>query len=328
MSAASALSRERLLELYRVMTTIRRFEEVACQLLVDRKIPATLHASIGQEAVATGVCRALAPSDLIVSNHRGHGHCIAKGVDVRVMMAELMGKASGTNRGRGGSMHVADPELGVLGANGIVGGGVPIAVGAAYACRVRESGQVVAGFYGDGAANEGSCHEAMNIAALWSLPVLFVCEHNAYAEMTPQRVHAPVADLAVRAQAYGMPGVTVDGNDVLAVLSAAETAIARARRGDGPTLLECKTYRVRGHFEGDPQRYKPSDELGRWKDRDPIKLFRAHLASAGVDAPTLAAIDAGVERAVQEAAAFGEAAPLPDPGEVTTHVYAESVSHA
>jgi pyruvate dehydrogenase E1 component alpha subunit len=318
----TGVGRDRLLSLYRVMMTIRRFEEVACQLLVERKIPATLHASIGQEAVAAGVCQALEPRDLIVSNHRGHGHCIAKGVDVNAMMAELMGKASGTNGGRGGSMHIADPDLGILGANGIVGGGVPIAAGAAYASRVRESGQVVVGFFGDGAANQGGCHEAMNLASLWKLPVLFVCEHNEYAEMTPQRLHAPVFDLAIRAAGYGMPGVTVDGNDVLAVLSAAEAAAARARRGEGPTFLECKTYRVRGHFEGDPQRYKPADEQARWKDRDPVTSFRSHLGATGIESAVLDTMDAEIERVVADAVAFGEAAPLPDAAGVTHHVYA------
>jgi pyruvate dehydrogenase E1 component alpha subunit len=323
MSAPAAVPRERLLDLYRTMQTIRRFEEVACQLLVDRKIPATLHASIGQEAVATGVCRALRRDDLIVSNHRGHGHCIAKGADLNAMMAELMGKATGTNRGRAGSMHIADPAQGILGANGIVGGGIPIAAGAAWGCRARGSQQVVAGFFGDGAANQGGCHEAMNIAALWKLPLLFVCENNQYAEMTPQHVHAAVADLAQRAAGYGMPGVTVDGNDVLAVLAAAEAAVARARAGAGPTFLECKTFRVRGHFEGDPQRYKPADEQARWKARDPLTLFRAHLTGApGVPADALGAIDREVESLVGGAAAFGEAAPLPDPGEVAMYVYA------
>jgi TPP-dependent pyruvate/acetoin dehydrogenase alpha subunit len=316
-------SPERLLDLYRVMTTIRRFEEVACQLLVDGKIPATLHASIGQEAVAAGVCGGLEPRDLIVSNHRGHGHCLAKGVDAKTMMAELMGKASGTNRGRGGSMHVADPKLGILGANGIVGAGMPIAVGAAYASRVRESGQVVACFYGDGAANQGACHEAMNLASLWRLPILFVCEHNGYAEMTPQRLHAPVRDLAVRAAAYEMPGVSVDGNDVLAVLAAVEPAAARARGGEGPTVIECKTYRIRGHFEGDPQRYKPAGEQAHWKERDPVKLFREHLtALAGVAAAVLQTIEAEVETVIRDAVAFAQAAPLPDPAEVTANVYA------
>jgi pyruvate dehydrogenase E1 component alpha subunit len=318
----TAPTREALLSLYRVMMTIRRFEEVSCQLLVERKIPATLHASIGQEAVATGVCQALERRDLIVSNHRGHGHCIAKGVDVNAMMAELMGKATGTNGGRGGSMHIADPNLGILGANGIVGGGIPIAMGAGYACRVRESGQVVAGFFGDGAANQGGCHEAMNIASLWKLPVIFVCEHNGYAEMTPQRLHAPVPDLAIRAAGYGMPGVTVDGNDVLAVFAAAQEAAARARRGEGPTFLECKTYRVRGHFEGDPQRYKPADEQSRWKARDPVTSFRTRLTTSGIDMTVLDAIDAEVERVIAAAVAFGEAAPLPDAAEVTSHVYA------
>jgi len=316
--------RERLLDLYRVMVTIRRFEEVACQLLVEGKIPASLHASIGQEAVATGVCRALEPPDFIVSNHRGHGHCVAKGVDVRLMMAELEGKASGTNRGRGGSMHVADPDQGILGANGIVGGGVPIAAGVGYACAVRGEGRVVAVFFGDGAANQGGCHEAMNLAALWKLPVVFVCEHNQYAEMTPQRLHAPIADLAARAAGYAMPGLTIDGNDVVAVFRAAEEAVERARGGEGPTLLECKTYRVRGHFEGDPQRYKPPGEAEQWRERDPILGLRRRLTAAGqVSASELDAIDREVESSIREAVAFAEAAPRPAPAEVTAHVYAE-----
>ena len=316
---------DRALDLYRTMQTIRRFEETACQLLVDGKIPATLHASIGQEAVATGVCHALAPGDMILTNHRGHGHCIAKGTNLDAMMAELMGKAAGTNRGRGGSMHIADSTLGILGANGIVGGGVPIAVGAGWAARARGSGQVVACFYGDGAANEGGVHEAMNIASLWKLPVLFVCEHNRYAEMTPQRVHGSVEDLARRAAAYDMPGVTVDGNDVLVVLAAAEEAVARARGEKGPTLLECKTFRVRGHFEGDPQRYKPPDEVAEWKERDPLKRFHAYLSAPGrPGAGALAAIDGEVEEAIRRAVAFADAAPLPDPAEVAAHVYASA----
>jgi acetoin:2,6-dichlorophenolindophenol oxidoreductase subunit alpha len=321
----SAEGGDRLLDLYRTMRTIRRFEETACQLLVEGKIPATLHASIGQEAVATGVCHALARVDMILSNHRGHGHCIAKGANLEAMMAELMGKAAGTNRGRGGSMHIADPALGILGANGIVGGGVPIAVGAAWAARTRGSGQVVACFYGDGAANEGGVHEAMNIAALWKLPVVFVCEHNRYAEMTPQRVHGSVEDLARRAAAYDMPGVTVDGNDVFAVLAGAEEAITRARRGDGPTLLECKTFRVRGHFEGDPQRYKPEAETAEWRDRDPLKRFREALSEPGPHGgDALDRIDGEVEDAIRRAVAFADAAPLPDPAEVVAHVYARA----
>lgn len=319
------MKNSRSFDLYRVMRLIRRFEEVASQLLVEGKIPASLHSSVGQEAVAAGVCAALEPSDLIVSNHRGHGHCIAKGLDVRTMMAELMGKAAGSNNGRGGSMHVADPTLGILGANGIVGAGIPVALGAAYACRVRESGQIVACFFGDGAANEGGCHEAMNIAALWQLPLIFVCEHNAYAEMTPQKVHAPIRDIALRAAGYDMPGEIVDGNDILAVCAAAEAAAARARRGEGPTLVECKTYRVRGHFEGDPQRYKPADEQAQWKERDPLTLFRARLTGLEeVATATIDQIDIDVERLVREAAVFAEAAPLPEPTDVTRHVYAEA----
>lgn len=323
-TAPVTLPRERLLELYRVMNTIRRFEELACQLLIDGKIPASLHTSIGQEAVAAGVCRGIESRDLIVSNHRGHGHCIAKGVDLGAMMAELMGKSDGSNRGRAGSMHIADPERGILGANGIVGAGIPIAVGAAYSCRVRESDQVVACFFGDGAANEGACHESMNLASLWKLPVLFVCEHNEYAEMTPQSVHAPLRDLAVRAAGYDMPGVTVDGNDVLAVLDAVRAAAQRARIGGGPTFLECKTYRVRGHFEGDPQRYKPAGEAARWEERDPLKLFTEYLKGQGVNPALLDSIRKDVENAVGEAAAFAEASPPPEPDEVTSYVYAEA----
>lgn len=323
-AARTSLGRERLQQLYRMLVTIRRFEEVGTQLLLDGKIAAGLHTSIGQEAVATGVCAALEAGDLIVSNHRGHGHCIAKGVDLNAMMAELMGKASGTNSGRGGSMHIADPERGILGANGIVGGGIPIALGAAYASRVRESRQVVACFFGDGAANEGSCHESMNIAALWKLPMLFVCEHNQYAEMTPQSVHAPLPDLAVRAAGYNMPGVAVDGNDVLAVLAAVEAATDQARSGGGPTFLECKTYRMRGHFEGDPQRYKPAGEQAQWKERDPITLFTQYLqrSDAGGEGP-LQSIRDEVERAIGAAVAFAEAAATPPGEEVTRHVYAQ-----
>lgn len=314
-----------LLDLYRTMASIRRFEATACQLLIDGKIPSSIHASTGQEAVATGICSVLLPTDMIVSNHRGHGHCLAKGTDPKLMMAELMGRESGTNAGRGGSMHVADPDMGILGANGIVGAGLPISLGAAWAAAARGSRQVVACFFGDGASNEGSCHEAMNIAALWRLPLVFVCENNGYAEMTPQSVHARVHDLAVRAAAYGMPGETVDGNDVLAVRTAAEAAVVRARAGEGPSFIECKTYRMRGHFEGDPQRYKPDGEQEQWKARDPIDRFRTYLIeTSGVDAAMLDAIDKTVDRTMAAAAAFGEAAPLPRPDEVARYVYAEA----
>jgi len=321
----TGIDREQWLLMYEQMYRIRTFEEQVNELYLGAKMPGLAHLYIGEEAIAVGVCEALKREDYITSTHRGHGHCIAKGTDLRAMMAELMGKAAGTNRGRGGSMHIADPALGILGANGIVGGGVPIAVGAAWAARTRGSGQVVACFYGDGAANEGGVHEAMNIASLWKLPVVFVCENNRYAEMTPQRVHGSVEDLARRAAGYDMPGVTVDGNDVLAVLAAAEEAAARARRGDGPTLLECKTFRVRGHFEGDPQRYKPADEAAEWKERDPLTRLRAYLAAPGrPGAVALDAIDGEVEDAIRRAVAFADAAPLPDPAEVAMHVYAQA----
>jgi TPP-dependent pyruvate/acetoin dehydrogenase alpha subunit len=312
----TAVSEARLNDLFRIMFTIRRFEETATQLLLEGRMQAGIHSSAGQEAVAAGVCAALLETDLITTNHRGHGHCIAKGVSVSAMMAELMGKVEGTNSGRGGSLHISDAGRGVLGANGIVAAGIPIAVGAAYAALTRNSGQVVASFFGDGAINEGAFHEAMNVAALWKLPVVFVCENNQYAEMTPQRVHSPTKDLWIRAAAYGMPGVGVDGNDVLAVLREAEEAVQRARRGDGPTLIECKTYRTRGHFEGDPEKYKDRDEAGRWAEKDPLQQLRAAI-------PSFAEIEAEVEVVLREAVHVAEAGHDPARDEATSYVFAE-----
>ena len=315
MAKPATLSEGKLRQLYRTMLLIRRFEETATQLMIEGRLGTSLHSSVGQEAVAAGVCAALAPDDLIATNHRGHGHCLAKGVDPTAMMAELMGRTLGTNSGRGGSMHIADPERGVLGANGIVGGGIPIAAGAAYAAWVRQSGQVVTVFFGDGAVNSGGFHEAMNVAALWKLPLVFVCENNLYAEMTPQRVHSPTPDLWIRAAAYGMPGQAVDGNDVLAVLAVAEQAVERARAGDGPTLIECKTYRVRGHFEGDPEKYKDKAEALIWAARDPLERLKPHLSSTD-------AIETEIETILADAVRLAEAAAFPEAIEASRNVYA------
>jgi len=311
---------EQLLRMYRTMLTIRCFEERAFRLVVEHKI-ASIHSSAGQEAVAAGICEALRSDDQIVSNHRGHGHCIAKGAELHAMMAELMGRDAGTNRGRGGSMHIADSDRGILGANGIVGAGIPIAVGAAYAAVVQRNGRVVAVFFGDGASSEGSCHEAMNLAALWKLPVVFVCEHNAYAEMTPTRVHVPVPDLVVRAQAYGMAGRQVDGNDALAVYETAREAVGHAREGQGPTLLECRTYRVRGHFEGDPERYKPEAEKAEWMQRDPIDRMARVLVAAGVAQAQIEQVSRDVEYEIERAVVFAQEAALPAPADVASFVY-------
>lgn len=310
------------LNLYRMMLKIRRFEEAACQQLLAGKI-FVLHTCIGQEAVAVGVTSALMRDDVVTSTHRGHGHCLAKGVEAGEMMAELFGRVSGSNGGRGGSMHIVDPEVGLLGANGIVGGGIPIAVGAALAFQVRNLPFVAVTFFGDGAANEGVCHEAMNLASLWRLPVLFVCENNAYAEMTPQRVHAPMADLWPRAAGYDIMAACVDGNDVLAVKSAAEVAVAHVRGGNGPYFLECKTYRVRGHFEGDPQRYKPDGEAEAWIGNDPLKrLLKYCEEKLEIDRGDLDVIQAEVSAEIEAAVRFADEAAWPDPQTVDCGVVA------
>jgi acetoin:2,6-dichlorophenolindophenol oxidoreductase subunit alpha len=246
------LSREKLLELYRQMWKIRLFEEKTYEIYTQGLMPGLAHLYSGEEAVAVGVCSALHPEDCITSTHRGHGHLIAKGGDFYRMMAEIMGKKTGYCRGKGGSMHIADFNLGILGANGIVGGGIPLAVGAALAMKRKGGSGVAVSFFGDGASNQGSFHESANLSAVWKLPVVFVCENNGYGISVSQARHQAIQDVSLRASSYGMPGRTVEGNDVLAVCEAALEAVSRARRGEGPTLLECKTYRLGGHHVGDP----------------------------------------------------------------------------
>lgn len=299
--------------LHRTMLRIRVFEEEVQRLFLARKLPGFVHVYLGQEAVAAGACAVLDATDVITSTHRGHGHAIAKGVDLPRLMAELYGKETGVCRGRGGSMHVADFGLGMLGANGIVGGGLGLAVGAALSARYRGTRQVAAAFFGDGGINKGTFHEALNFAALRSLPVLFLCEDNQYAQYTARSRSTPIADLAVRASGYGMPGLTVDGNDVQAVHEATRTAVARARDGEGPTLLVFRTYRYGGHFVGDMEEYREKVEVELARGEDPITRYERALRDAGVEGASLDAAWDEVRQEVADAIAFAEASPLPDP---------------
>jgi TPP-dependent pyruvate/acetoin dehydrogenase alpha subunit len=316
-------SREKLLWMYERMTLIREFEE-RLKWLVETGVPVgAVHYYAGQEACAVGVCAALEPGDWIASTHRGHGHCIAKGVEVHRMMAELYGKTTGTNRGKGGSMHITDVRVGMLGVNPIVGMGATHAVGAALSAKVRKTQQVAVSFFGEGAAGIGAVHEAMNLAAIWKLPVVFVCENNGYAQSTPVEYALSVPHVADRAAAYNMPGVTVDGQDVLAVRQAAVTAVERARTGQGPSLIECITYRYHGHHQGDDtHRYRTKEEEETARDRDCIRKIREQLLEHGrVRQEELDAIDVCNRKKIDEAVAFAEASPLPQPADLLTDVY-------
>jgi len=323
--AAGSFPKELLAELFRRMVLIREFELRAIEERRAGLIPGFIHSCVGQEATAAGACLALEAGDVITSTHRGHGHLIGKGGDPRYMMAELAARSTGYCRGRGGSLHIADFDLGILGANGIVAGGIPIAAGAALAFSMRGERRGALSFFGDGAVNEGAFHEAANLAGLWKLPAIFFCENNLYGEGTPQSKQAPVADLAVRAGGYGFPGVIVDGQDVLAVYQAVKEAAGRARAGEGPTFVEAKTYRYRGHYEGDPQVYRVAGEMEAWRARDPIPAFRQRLLDAGVfDDAALKEVEAGVQAQLDEAVAFAKAAPVPQPDEALQGVYADT----
>ena len=317
------IPRETLLDLVERMVRIREFEEAGGRLMEQGKIPGALHLYVGEEAVAAGVCVNLNRDDYITSTHRGHGHLVAKGGDFRQMYAELFGKATGYCRGKGGSMHIADLDLGMLGANGIVGGGPPIAVGAGWTAKRRGRGQVVACFFGDGASNQGAFHEAANMAALWKLPVIFVCENNLYGEYTRQDRHQVITDVADRASAYGMPGIVVDGMDVIAVYEAAHEAVERARRGSGPALVECKTYRYFDHVGvSATAAYRTDDEVRSWRARDPIDAYRSRLVEMGAlsqeDADSLRA---RIRAEIDEAIRYAEESPLPDPADLLADVY-------
>ncbi len=316
------LSASDALDALRRMHRIRRFEEAAEESYVRGLSYGTMHLSIGQEATAVGVCMPLTDADTITSTHRGHGHCIAKGAELGPMFAEFLGKETGTCKGRGGSMHIADPARGNLGANGIVGAGLPIAVGAALSAKRRGDGAVAVAFFGDGASNEGAFHESLNIASVWKLPVVFVCENNQYAMSTAIARSTAVRDVADRASAYAMPGVIVDGNNFAEVAEASFLAVERARAGDGPTLIEAKTYRTRGHSRSDRNRYRTREEIESWKQRDPIAAFEAEIIALGfATREDIAAIEDEVRAEMAAAVDFAMASPTPNPADVTRDVY-------
>lgn len=313
------------LRLYRLMATIRAFEEQVNELYTTRRTPGLAHLYVGQEAVAVGVCAALRPEDYITSTHRGHGHCLAKGARVDRMFCELLGKAEGYCRGKGGSMHIADPDSGNLGANAIVGGSAGIATGAALSAKMRGTDQVAVCFFGEGALGQGLLYEVMNMASLWKLPVVYVCENNLYNEYTHYR-ETTAGDVLARPRAFGIPGEEVDGQDVRVVLAAARRAVARARRGDGPTFLLCNTYRYFGHHVGDVDRsyYRSREEEEAWKaHRDPLRILRDWMIAAELAAPEdLEAAGRAAREEVAQGVVYALQAPYPDPSEVTQHVYA------
>ena len=312
-----------LVESYRLMLLIRRFEETIEDLFARGQVRGTTHASCGQEAVAVGACNALRPDDYVTSTHRGHGHFMARGADVRRMMAELFGREAGYSRGRGGSQFMADFSLGFIGGNGITGGSIPVATGLALSAKLRRTGRIAACFFGDGASNQGTFHESLNMAGLWKLPVVYVCENNLYAMSMPICRSMAVPDVAGRAAAYGFPGVIVDGNDLEAVQAAVAAAAERARRLEGPTLLECRTYRFCGHSRGDPRVYRTREEEAAWSERDPIPRLRAALLERGLLSDERdRELRRSVEEEIEEAVRFARAAPDPDPATVTEGVFA------
>ncbi len=309
------------LQLYETMQRIRKFELAVVELFARGKIPGFLHTYVGEEAVAAGVCAALRPGDRIISTHRGHGHLIAKGGRLDLMMAELFGKRTGYCKGKGGSMHIAEPELGMLGANAIVGAGIAIINGAALTAQYLGTDQVAVAFFGDGASNTGVFHEALNMASVWSLPSIFVCENNGYAESTPRHQHQKIEDIAARAKAYDMPAAAVDGNDVGAVYLVAQEAVARARSGGGPSLIEAKTYRLRGHYEGDPQIYRSREEVEAWEKKEPVERWREALLKRGISLVQIEEIEARIEEELEQAVIFAEESPLPDPTEARSDIF-------
>jgi len=318
-----AVSKAKLAEMYRKMLEIRSFEEKVFELYGQNLVPGTIHLYAGEEAVAVGVCSCLRKDDYITSTHRGHGHCIAKGAELKRTMAEILGKKTGYCKGKGGSMHIADFAVGMLGATAVVGAGLPIAVGAALSAKLRKTDQVAACFFGEGASNQGTFHESINMASAWTLPVIFVCENNLYAMGTRQSRIMNLEDVADRAAAYGIPGVKVDGNDVLAVFEASQKAVDRARRADGPTLVECKTYRRRGHSRADPAKYRPKDEVEQWLARDPLRRFKEVLLQNSLFSEAeLRGVEEKVAVDIEEAVKFALQSPYPAPEEALEDVYA------
>lgn len=314
---------EQLFDMYRLMVTIRRFEDHLYQLFLQGLVPGTLHQYQGQEAVAVGVCSALQPADIIFSTHRPVGHGVAKGMSLKSIAAEIMGKADGCAGGKGGQMHLTDVSVGMMPSNAIVGANIPIATGAAIGFMLRGEERVSISFFGDGAANIGAFHEGINLAAVKNAPVVFVCENNQYAASTHISLTMKIENVADRAESYGIPGVILDGMDVMAVRETAEKAVERARQGGGPTLIEAKTYRFMGHSRGDPGKYRSEEELSEWRSRDPIPKYRAYLEAQGIDPLTLASLEESVDERIDEAVEYALAAPEPDASETYLNVYAE-----
>jgi pyruvate dehydrogenase E1 component alpha subunit len=317
-----AIKKGKSIEMYRTMVRIRTFEERVRKEFAAGHLPGFVHQYSGEEAVATGACANLRPDDYITSTHRGHGHLIAKGGRTDRMMAELYGKKTGYCKGKGGCMHIADVEIGILGANGIVGAGITIAGGAALATQMKGTDQVTICFFGDGAINTTRFHEGVNLASIWDLPVIYVIENNLYAESTSIRNTCRLTNLSDRACAYGIPGVTVDGNDVIAVYEAVGKAVTRARMGKGPTLIECKTYRIHGHEEGDEQTYKTQEEIEEWAKKDPIPRFKKQLIEIGVLTEKDAhEIDCIISDEIDKAVKYAEQSPFPSPEETLEDQY-------
>lgn len=318
-----ALNKNTIAGFYETMLKIRFFEERVEKMFIAGEIPGFVHLYIGEEAIATGVCANLRKEDYIESTHRGHGHTIAKGADINRAMAEILGKKTGFCKGKGGSMHIADFSVGMLGANGVVGGGYNLAVGAALACKMQKRDNVSVVFFGDGASNRGTFHEAANMAAIWKLPVLFVCEMNCWASTTPYRTTTSVENISDRAAGYGMPGVIVDGNDVFEVYNAVKLAVERARRGGGPTLIEAKTYRIKGHFVGDPELYRTKEEVQKiFEETDPIKKFEKKAVKESLmTKKEMEDVRKKVERMIDESVEYARNSPYPEPSELFDDLY-------
>ena len=317
------IPKQKLIEMYQKMELIRHFEYRINELYREGKICGAMHQYIGEEAVAVGVCANLRKDDYVLSTHRGHGHYLAKGADTKRAMAELFGRSTGVCRGKGGSMHVADVSVGMLGASGIVGGGIPLATGAGLSAKYRGTDQVAVAFFGDGASNQGAFHEGINLGSIWDLPVIYVCENNGYAEATPVSYATRVKDIADRAVSYGIPGVVADGMDVIAVYEVAHAAVQRAREGKGPTLIECKTYRYEGHEMGDPHNlYRPKEEVEEWKKKDAIERLRKILISRKIlTEREVDELEEDVKKQIEEAVRFADESPYPDPEEAVHGVF-------
>jgi pyruvate dehydrogenase E1 component alpha subunit len=317
------LPQEKLIEMLRKMLEIRLFEEKVFELYGQNLVPGTIHLYAGEESVAVGICSALKKDDYVTSTHRGHGHCIAKGADLKRTMAEILGKKTGYCKGKGGSMHIADFSVGMLGATAVVGAGLPIAVGAGLSSKLRKSSQVVICFFGEGASNQGTFHESLNMASVWKLPVVFVCENNLYAMGTRQSLVMNIENVSDRAVSYGIEGVTVDGNDIISVYDAACRAVEKARNGEGPTLIECKTYRHKGHSRVDPAKYRTKEEVQEWLSKDPIKRLRDILVQThSVAGNELQTVEKEAQDEVEQAVKYALDSPYPAPEEALEDVYA------